>query len=204
MAVTIRKAASLSAGKIIVKQNRNNLKRREFLKTSIGLVSTFGFSAGIQAGTVLDAAPRRLAFHHLHTGETIDCQYWKNGRYDPVALEDIDHVLRDWRTGDVRQMNRELLDLLTLVRNTLNSDKAYGIISGYRSPRTNAALRARSSGVAKLSQHMQGKAVDVRLAGASSAILHKVARRLALGGVGYYRKSDFVHLDVGRPRHWSG
>ncbi|MDZ7839310.1 MAG: DUF882 domain-containing protein [Gammaproteobacteria bacterium] len=145
---------------------------------------------------------RVLAFRNLHTNDSIKCRYWSGGAYDPVALEDIAFVLRDHRADEMTEIDTELLDLLALVRYKLGVKKPYHVISGYRSPQTNAMLRAKSSGVAKKSQHMLGKAIDVRLPSVPLAELRQVGLDLKGGGVGYYPKSDFVHLDVGRPRFW--
>ena len=145
---------------------------------------------------------RSLEFHHLHTGETLESTYWNGLDYDNVALESINHVLRDFRTNDVYPIERNLLDILHTIQTELNVNAPFQVIGGYRSPKTNDMLRKRSSGVAKKSLHMQGRAIDVRLPDVNSARLREVAADLHLGGVGYYRSSNFVHLDTGRPRVW--
>ncbi|MEQ8233976.1 MAG: DUF882 domain-containing protein [Gammaproteobacteria bacterium] len=163
---------------------------------------------GLAAGAVMPAwahaalRERRLAFDHLHTGERIDVTYYTGGRYDDAALAAINHLLRDFRSGEVFPIEVALLDQLSLVHAALGADAPFQVISGFRSPATNAMLRKTSSGVAKRSLHMDGKAIDVRLADTRTARLRDAAARLKLGGVGYYGKSDFVHLDVGRPRQW--
>lgn len=178
--------------------------RRGFLR------QTLGFAAGMCTVGVARAQPdlpgskRTLAFHNLHTSERLRCCYWSNGRYDHAALEDIAFVLRDFRTGDVESIDPQLLDLLAALRGKLSSSGEYNVISGYRSPKTNAMLRANSNGVAKRSFHMLGQAIDVRLDGTRVSALRRAAIQLKQGGVGYYPKSGFVHLDVGRPRAWSG
>jgi len=176
--------------------------RRRFVGRSLGLAAGLCVAGEAPALILKSEADRSLSFHNLHTGENLKCCYWTGGAYDPVALEDIAHVLRDHRTGDVMAMNRELLDLLALVRRTLNTREPYHVISGYRSPKTNAKLAAKSNGVAKKSLHMQGKAIDVRLPSVALAELRRTGLELKAGGVGYYPKSGFVHLDVGRPRFW--
>jgi uncharacterized protein YcbK (DUF882 family) len=128
--------------------------------------------------------------------------YWAEGNYITPALKDIDHVLRDFRTGDVARIDPRLLDLLHLLRSRLESTEPFHVISGYRSPKTNGTLAQQSSGVAKKSLHMKGMAADVRLPGRVLSDLKGVAVSLKLGGVGYYPKSDFIHVDVGRVRYW--
>jgi uncharacterized protein YcbK (DUF882 family) len=145
---------------------------------------------------------RNLVFNHLHTGEKLHATYWHGGDYDATVLTLVDCVLRDFRTGDSHPIDRGLLDLLYTVQNELGVDTPYHVIGGYRSPKTNNMLRGRSTGVAKRSLHMEGRAIDVRLPGVNSLRLREVAADLRLGGVGYYRSSDFVHLDTGRPRVW--
>ena len=151
-----------------------------------------------------DIRPRRAILHNLHTGDTFDEVYFEGGRYVPQALAEAMRVLRDWRTGEEHIIEPGLFDALHAISLKLETDRPFQIISGYRSPKTNAALHARSSGVASQSQHMLGKAVDVRLQGVDLCNLHKAALAVSAGGVGYYPKSDFVHVDVGRVRQWTG
>ena len=145
---------------------------------------------------------KRLSFQNLHTGESWNDAYWADGRYEPEALAGIRHVLRDFRTGTSHEIDVRLLDLLVDLRRSLDSDQRFEVISGYRSPQTNAMLHSESAGVAAASLHMQGEAIDIRLPGRSLARLRTAALRLAQGGVGYYPRSDFVHVDVGRVRRW--
>ena len=147
-------------------------------------------------------AARQLEFHHLHTGEKLAATYWQNGGYDRPALDSINHLLRDFRTGDVYPIAQDLLDLLATVKHALRADGPFEVIGGYRSPKTNDMLRQRSTGVAKRSLHMQGMAIDVRIVDLPTKQLREAAADLRLGGVGYYAKSNFVHLDTGRPRVW--
>jgi uncharacterized protein YcbK (DUF882 family) len=171
------------------------------------------FLAG--AGMVLISAPltpalaslgevRRLGFDNLHTGEKLDIAYWEQGAYLPDALAAVDHVLRDFRSGETHAMAPQLLDLLALLRGKLETSVPFSVISGYRSPATNAMLRGESghSGVAAKSLHMQGMAIDIRVEGRSLANLREAALTERAGGVGYYPASDFVHVDVGRVRRW--
>lgn len=145
---------------------------------------------------------RALSFRHTHTGETLNIVYWRNGTYLPGALGTINHFLRDFRTGDEIEMDPELLDLLHTVYERTGSRGHFEVISAFRSPKTNAMLRAKSKGVAKRSQHLLGKAIDVRLTDVPIEKIRKVALGLGIGGVGFYSKSDFVHLDTGRFRTW--
>jgi uncharacterized protein YcbK (DUF882 family) len=156
-------------------------------------------------GHVLDAAAplsRVLAFSHTHTGERLRVEYFTGGRYLSDALAAINHVLRDFRTGDLHDIDPRLLDLLHDLSMRTESHQPFQVISGYRSPATNAMLRQRSEGVAAGSLHLVGQAVDIRLADVPLAKLRRAALALGRGGVGYYPASDFVHVDTGRVRTW--
>jgi len=172
--------------------------RRRILKASV-------------AGTVLAAAPlttvwaaseRTLSLHNLHTGEQINQPYWMQGNYLPESLTAINKVLRDHRSGEVYPIDPTLLDLLSALQQQVGSRQGYDVISGYRSPASNAMLHSKSSGVAKRSLHMQGKAIDIRLPGTELARLHRAAKALKSGGVGLYTGSNFIHVDTGRVRYW--
>ena len=171
------------------------------LPAILGLVLTA--YASLSQGTT-GTSERELSFYHTHTGKTLNVVYWRNGDYVDSALDEINVFLSDFRTGDQANMDPALLDIIYDVRESLGSDGRYQIISAYRSPKTNEMLRGRSakSGVAKNSQHVVGKAIDVRLEGVKTADLRDAALRLQRGGVGYYAASDFVHMDTGRVRHW--
>jgi len=145
---------------------------------------------------------RSLSFFHTHTHETLEVTYSVGGEYVESALEEINDFLADFRTGDEIIIDPRLLDLIYDVRASLNSNGAYEVISAYRSPKTNEKLRSKSSGVAKKSQHLLGKAIDVRLRNVDSRDLRDAALKIKRGGVGYYAKSDFVHMDTGRVRRW--
>jgi len=145
---------------------------------------------------------RRLSFFHTHTHETLEVTYSVGGEYVESALDEINDFLADFRTGDEIVIDPLLLDLIYDVRASLNSNGTYEVISAYRSPKTNEKLRSKSSGVAKKSQHLLGKAIDVRLRNVDSSDLRDAALKIQRGGVGYYKKSDFVHMDTGRVRHW--
>ena len=151
---------------------------------------------------VLGIPARALALRNLHTDEMVRATYWADGVWQPDGLREINHVLRDFRTGDVVDIDPGLLDLMHRLTALVGTDEPFEVISGYRSPRTNAQLARQSSGVAKKSLHMQGKAVDLRLPGVKLSSLRRAAMSLQAGGVGYYPKSGFIHVDTGRIRFW--
>ncbi|MCE5276041.1 MAG: DUF882 domain-containing protein [Syntrophaceae bacterium] len=145
---------------------------------------------------------RSLSLYNLHTGESLKTVYWLKGEYLPDALYEINHILRDFRTEEIKPIDTGLLDLLQTLHESVGSREMLHIISGYRSPATNAHLREKSNGIARNSLHLQGKAADIRLPGYSLSSLRQTAVALKRGGVGYYPDSDFVHVDVGRVRYW--
>ena len=162
-----------------------------------------GITASVTPPEAVRAADaRQLAFYHTHTRRSLDVVYYANGEYVDSALHEINRFLKDFRTGDVSEINPELLDLLHDVRNELGSEQPYEVISAYRSPQTNEMLRVTTSGVAKKSHHLKGNAIDVRLRGVRTNTLRETALRMERGGVGYYPKSDFVHMDMGPVRQW--
>lgn len=146
----------------------------------------------------------RIALLNLHTDERLEIEYSRDGTYMPEALSKIEVLLRDFRTGERHVIDPSLIDYLVQVAHTVGADPSFSVISGYRSPRTNAVLHERSAGVAQHSLHMQGRAIDVRMIGADCANLAVHAEDLKRGGVGYYRASNFVHLDTGAFRTWKG
>jgi len=145
-----------------------------------------------------------LSLYNLHTEEKLALSYFKQGSYVTEALREISYLLRDHRTGDVLAMDPKLIDLLYDLNYILATEQPIQVISGYRSPKTNAQLYKHSKGVATKSLHMQGKAIDIRIQGISSSTIRKAAMNLAQGGVGYYPSSDFVHVDTGPVRAWVG
>lgn len=174
--------------------------RRAFIQFAV-----FATAAGVApnwARAVTKKPTRRLAFHSTHTGENLDLVYRIGNDYIPESLAQINRVLRDHRNNEVHTIHPDLLDLLHALSVTLDTGTAFHVISGYRSPLTNAVLAAQSEGVAKHSLHMQGKAIDIRLPGRDLSDLRRAAVALKLGGVGHYPRLDFVHLDVGRVRYW--
>jgi uncharacterized protein YcbK (DUF882 family) len=173
--------------------------RRDLLKGALGLAGATLFGHAAQAAAT---GPRSLSLYNLHTGETLRATYFEDGAYLPDALEAMNHLLRDFRTGDVHPIAPGLLDLVTTLRQQVEAEQTVHVISGYRSPKTNEALHERSHGVATHSLHMQGMAMDIRVPGVQLAHLRDAALGLGRGGVGYYPDSDFVHVDIGRVRRW--
>jgi uncharacterized protein YcbK (DUF882 family) len=147
---------------------------------------------------------RRAYLHNLHTGEWLDEVYFEGGRYVPGALAEAMRVLRDWRNGAEHMIDPGLFDLLHDLRTGLETSAPFQIISGYRSPATNAMLHDHSGEVAAKSQHLLGKALDIRVEGVDLSRLHRAALAAKRGGVGYYPASNFVHVDVGPVRRWDG
>lgn len=147
---------------------------------------------------------RSLSFLHLHTGERLRVDYWEQGSYVPDALARINHVLRDFRNDAVKPIDPALLDMLARLQGALGTRREFHIISAYRSPETNSRLRSNSNGVAKHSLHLEAKAIDIRIPGIPLADVRRAALAMQSGGVGYYPKSDFVHVDTGRVRQWGG
>lgn len=146
---------------------------------------------------------RRVSLYNLHTGETArNIVYKEKGVVINDALSELNYVLRDFRTGDVKQMDVNLMDLLDSLSRSVDANMPFNVISGYRSPFTNELLSERSNGVAKNSMHMQGRAIDIRVPGIALTNLRNAAKSLQIGGVGYYAASDFVHVDTGRVRYW--
>ena len=145
----------------------------------------------------------RLRLLHTHTGERIDLVYRRGHHYDPEALTRLDQYLRDHRTGDIRHYDPQVFDLLHDLNAKLKRpDGEIDIVCGYRSPWSNEFLRTHGHGVAQHSLHMQAMAIDIRMPGVETSALRDAAWALHRGGVGYYVKSDFVHVDVGRVRRW--
>ena len=185
--------------------NSNDLDcagRRRFLRASVAGAVIAAAPLATVSNTVWAASERRLALLNLHTGERINQPYWMQGDYLPDSLAQINRVLRDHRSGEVYPIDPGLLDLLSALQQQVGSRAGYEVISGYRSPATNARLSSKSTGVAKRSLHMQGKAIDIRLPGTQLVHLHRAAKSLQAGGVGLYTSSNFIHVDTGRVRYW--
>ncbi|GGE85726.1 DUF882 domain-containing protein [Massilia psychrophila] len=145
---------------------------------------------------------RTLRMYNTHTGESLRTVFWAEGQFVPGAMDDINQLLRDHRNNQVAPIDPKLLLLLDQVSSAVGANSVVHIISGYRSPASNQLLAEKTSGVAKHSMHLDGKAIDVRIPGRDLASLHKAALRVGGGGVGYYPDSQFVHMDTGRLRHW--
>jgi uncharacterized protein YcbK (DUF882 family) len=180
-----------------------NRSRRRFLAGVGGLIAGV-VSAGARAWAPasLELKRRTVAFVHTHTGERLTADYYLDGQYQAQCLAQVNYLLRDFRTGDVHRIDPALLDLLFSLQARSGCDGPYAVISGYRSPATNAMLRRTTEGVASHSMHLQGRAIDIRLPGYPTARLGELARGLGRGGVGFYPRSDFVHVDTGRVRFW--
>ncbi len=177
--------------------------RRRFLKLGLMAAGSLLVPGTAMAGLmVVPKQTRSLSFYNLHTGESLSTTYFEKGAYLPGALDQINYVLRDFRQNEIKPIDRSLLDLLVRLRERLGTDAPFQVISGYRSPKTNAMLHAHSEGVASHSLHIDGRAIDIRVPGRALINLRRAAISLFGGGVGYYPKSDFVHVDTGRIRYW--
>ena len=184
-------------------EGRPVLGRRHFLRsTSLGVAAATLAPMWTTELVAADFGFREISFHHLHTAESLAIEYMQNGEYVPDALKAVDHVLRDHYNDMVHPIDPKLLDILYAVAAETATRSPFRVISGYRSPETNEKLRRRGGGVARNSMHLKGKAVDVRLDDVATTDIRDVGLALRRGGVGYYRKSDFVHLDTGRVRRW--
>ncbi|MBV8437939.1 MAG: DUF882 domain-containing protein [Silvibacterium sp.] len=176
--------------------------RKSIFAAALALFTATGLSAA-PADTAPTAAAYRLHLYHLHTGESIDVVYRVGDHYIPEAVAQLDHFLRDHRTGDVRDYDVREFDLLhDLMARLGHPDGVIDIVCGYRTPWSNNYLREHGHGVALHSQHMEAKAIDIRIPGVSTAQVRDTALAMQRGGVGYYSQSDFVHVDVGRVRRW--
>lgn len=176
--------------------------RRRFLQVGLGATASLAMPNAF--ASIVKEQDRTISFLNLHTGEKLKATYWAEGQYQPDELKAINHVLRDHRTGDMHDMDNNLIEMLNLLHHKMNGKQPFHVISGYRSPKTNAMLRNNSNGVAKKSLHMQGKAIDIRLPGRQLSELRKTALGMKVGGVGFYPGSDFIHVDTGRVRQWQG
>lgn len=182
----------------------NRLERRDVLKYSL-----CGLLAGVlplfparSAYSAQKFQSWRIAFRNSHTGESFSGVYRVGDKYLPDAFERMNYVLRDHRNNEIFPMDPRVLDLVKILHDRTGSDEPLEVLSGYRSPRSNNMLRNASTGVARNSLHMYGQAMDIRLPGYNTRRLRDVARKMKAGGVGYYPKSDFVHVDSGKVRSW--
>jgi len=172
---------------------------RAFAAAAVAAAPVMANAAGFLRGA---GDIRRVRMHNGRAGENIEMIYWIEGEYIAPALEEIDHFMRDWRTGERHRIDPRAIDIMAASHNLLETSEPYTLLSGYRSPATNAMLRARSAGVARNSLHMRGEAADLRLASRSINQIYDAARACNAGGVGRYGRSNFVHMDCGPVRTW--
>jgi len=179
------------------------MDRRFFLK-SAGLAAALIFCREESAWSAYSrkTPSKELALYNAHTGEDLDVCYFSKGQYRTSALRHINYILRDHRTDEIKPIDRNLLDILSAIRKKLRLKEPFHVISGYRSPSTNAMLRRKSSRVAKNSLHCEAKAVDITIPGVPLRTLRQIAISLQRGGVGYYPRSNFIHVDTGPVRTW--
>lgn len=170
-----------------------------FAATAVTAAPTFGHAAGFLRG---GGDIRRIRMYSGRTGERIDMIYWIEGKYVPEAVKEINHFMRDWRTDGVKSMDLRTVDIMSAAHNLLDASEPYMLLSGYRSPQTNAMLRSRSRGVAKNSLHVKGQAADLRLSSRTVGQVARAAQACKGGGVGKYSRSNFVHMDCGVVRSW--
>lgn len=181
---------------------KNTKSRRVFVSNTILTAAALFAAPSYLRSASAAGDTKELSFHHLHTDEKVAATYWANGTFDASACAAIDHVLRDWRRNEAVPIDRNLLNMMHWVHQSLGTAKPFQVICGYRAPATNADLRSQGRGVAKRSLHMQGKAIDIAVSGVGAKDLHRAAVSLKAGGVGLYSKSGFVHMDTGRVRYW--
>jgi len=170
-----------------------------FAATAVSAAPTFTSAAGFLRGA---GDIRRLRMISPRTGERLDTIYWIEGDYIAEALNEITLFMRDWRTDQTRVIDRRTIDIMTASHNLLDATEPYTLLSGYRSPQTNAMLRSRSGGVARNSRHLVGEAADLRLGSRSVEQMYRAAVACRGGGVGRYSRSNFVHMDCGPVRSW--
>jgi uncharacterized protein YcbK (DUF882 family) len=172
-----------------------------FAATAVMAAPTFANAAGFLRGS---GDIRRIRMYSGRTGERIDTVYWIDGDYVPEAIAEVNHFMRDWRTDGVKSIDLRTIDIMSAAHNLMNVNEPYMLLSGYRSPQTNAMLRARSRSVAKNSLHVHGQAADLRLSSRSVSQMAQAASACKAGGVGKYSRSNFVHMDCGVVRSWGG
>lgn len=170
-----------------------------FAATAVAAAPYYAHASGFLRG---GGDIRRLRMHSGRTGERLDAIYWIEGRYVPEVLREINHFMRDWRDNRTISIDTRTLDIMCATHRLLEADQPYALLSGFRSPQTNAMLRARSRNVARNSLHLTGEAADVRLRGRTVRQMARAAAALQAGGVGSYSRSDFVHMDCGPVRNW--
>jgi len=176
----------------------SSMTRRDLLRFSTAAL----LGAPLVRARAATAESRHISFVHTHVNESLSIDYFSRGAYIPQALASLNRLLRDFRTGEQHPIDLALFDILHDLKALAGTSAPYEIISCYRAPQTNAQLHSQSSAVAEHSLHMEGKAIDIRVRGVDTARLRDLAQSLQRGGVGYYRKSDFIHVDTGRVRYW--
>ena len=172
---------------------------RAFAATAVVAAPTYSNAAGFLRG---GGDIRRLRMYSGRTGESIDTVYWIEGQYIGEALREVNHFMRDWRNSQTIEIDSRNVDIMAAAHNLMESSQPYQLLSGYRSPATNAMLRSQSSGVARNSLHMRGQAADLRLSDRSVRQMARAAQSCGAGGVGSYSGSNFVHMDCGPVRSW--
>lgn len=172
---------------------------RAFAATAVAAAPVCANAFGLLRGA---GDIRSIRMHNGRTGESLNMTYWIDGDYIAPALDEINFFMRDWRSDSVRDIDTRTIDIMAAAHRILDANDPYLLLSGYRSPETNAMLRARSSGVARNSLHMQGQAADLRLASRSVSQMARAASSFNAGGVGRYSGSNFVHMDCGPVRSW--
>ncbi|MEK0163532.1 DUF882 domain-containing protein [Phaeobacter sp. JH20_36] len=189
----------------MAKTEKSGFSRRAllgaFAATTMVAAPTFSNAAGFLRGA---GDIRRIRMYSGRTGERIDMVYWIDGKYIKDAIKEVNHFMRDWRNDQVKEIDLRTIDIMAASHNLLDVNEPYMMLSGYRSPKTNAMLRSRSRGVAKNSLHMRGQAADLRLSSRSVSQMAKAAMACRAGGVGKYSGSNFVHMDCGVVRSWNG
>lgn len=184
---------------------KNGFNRRALLQafaaTAVTAAPTFANAASFLKGS---GDIRRIKMYSGRTGEHLDMVYWVDGKYIQDAMDEINSFMRDWRTNSVKRIDHRTIDIMAASHNLMSVSEPYLLLSGYRSPQTNAQLRSRSRGVAKNSLHMKGQAADLRLSSRSVAQMANAAQSCHAGGVGRYYGSNFVHMDCGDIRTWRG
>ena len=183
---------------------RSLLRMGGAVALSAGIAPAHALTAPALIG-LKDLDARTLSFDCIQTGEKLkSVTYWAKGRYEPGALDAINHSLRDFQNGDVHPIDPKVLDVLHRIGQALDTDCRFEIVCGYRSAQTNAALRRNDPQVAVHSLHMTGQAIDFALPGRRLSLVHKTALAQQIGGIGYYPDADFLHVDTGRVRRWTG
>ena len=174
---------------------------RAFAATALVAAPTYSNAFGLMRGS---GDFRRIKMYSGRTGETLDTIYWIDGDYIRDAVREVNHFMRDWRRDETTDIDLRTIDIMAAAHNLMDASEPYMLLSGYRSPETNAMLRARSRGVAKNSLHVKGQAADLRLGSRSVRDMARAAAACRAGGVGSYSRSNFVHMDCGPIRTWGG